>query len=444
MTSHYDVLCLDCSADDADIRAAFRKRALESHPDKGGNAIEFRSVMAAFETLGDKKRRLCYDTDIMRLKPQVEENRVQSSQPGDSTRKRILQCDVQDKLEQFYCQVEGLLLFLKPESRRQGIASLSREQRSVLMERALRRKAAAFMPSEDCDDDPLPEDHPSFSPRRVSSERVRHTTEEAICQFKANDAGEFKNRVRDSWEQDGYFVLIRMGMGVHCKTQSLPSLASAVDLHCLLSSIRSNCVVNNAHTYESLELTILAALQDANCTVRMHWRAALHVWGRELKGPFCTKLRTALEARRKLQEAYGPRIRSFGLGIPCAVEHLDAQLQRVTETYLNIWKEFDTGHETRPNNLPHQVLDSFQKFRAQHCIAISEYHARRSQDESRQDALLLAKLNKLISCEARRLVKAARQSKAQKQIVGTSQPHSLDEILDCQRHAAKHRRRGGT
>merc|ERR1712008_325990 len=90
------------------------------------------------------------------------------------------------------------------------------------------------------------------------------------------------------------------------------------------------------------------------------------------------------------------------------------------------------GHETLPSNLPYPVLDAFQKRRAQHCLAISEYHARRSQDEGRQDALLLVKLNKVVSCEARRLTKAVRQPKKQKLIIDTDQPRSLDEILDGQ------------
>lgn len=39
------------SATDNEIRSAYRRRALSTHPDKGGSAEAFRSVVSAFETL---------------------------------------------------------------------------------------------------------------------------------------------------------------------------------------------------------------------------------------------------------------------------------------------------------------------------------------------------------------------------------------------------------
>eukprot|EP00929_Paragymnodinium_shiwhaense_P003189 TRINITY_DN103616_c0_g1_i1.p2 TRINITY_DN103616_c0_g1~~TRINITY_DN103616_c0_g1_i1.p2 ORF type:complete len:131 (+),score=14.89 TRINITY_DN103616_c0_g1_i1:101-493(+) len=40
----------ECAATD-EIRAAFRRKALETHPDKGGDALEFRRVKSAYEVL---------------------------------------------------------------------------------------------------------------------------------------------------------------------------------------------------------------------------------------------------------------------------------------------------------------------------------------------------------------------------------------------------------
>lgn len=268
MTSHYDVLRVDRSANAADIRAAFRQRALEAHPDKGGNANEFRAVIGAFEVLGDAKRRLWYDTDVIRIKPQVEDRQGQPQQEVPRPkRRRHAHIDVKDKQEQFYCQVEGILLFLQPESRRQGIASLSREQRSVLMERALHRKATATMPSEDSEDDSLPETPHCFVPKKG----LTQNTEDAICQFKGGHPCELKKRVRESWIKEGYFVFMRICPGVHCKTQSFPNLAAAVDMHCLLSSIRSACSFH-VHTYDSLEPMICrvhSASALESCTPRL-------------------------------------------------------------------------------------------------------------------------------------------------------------------------------
>ncbi|CAJ1431240.1 unnamed protein product [Effrenium voratum] len=58
---HYDVLGLARSASAAQIHAAYRRRALATHPDKGGNVEEFRRVVAAFEELADARRRAAYD-----------------------------------------------------------------------------------------------------------------------------------------------------------------------------------------------------------------------------------------------------------------------------------------------------------------------------------------------------------------------------------------------
>ena len=48
---NYSVLGLKRSASDEDIRAAFREKALETHPDKGGDPEDFRKVRQAYECL---------------------------------------------------------------------------------------------------------------------------------------------------------------------------------------------------------------------------------------------------------------------------------------------------------------------------------------------------------------------------------------------------------
>ncbi|OLP91568.1 DnaJ-like subfamily B member 9 [Symbiodinium microadriaticum] len=50
---------------EAQLRLSFRKKALVTHPDKGGSADAFRAVMDAFETLSSSKRRAKYDKKLM-------------------------------------------------------------------------------------------------------------------------------------------------------------------------------------------------------------------------------------------------------------------------------------------------------------------------------------------------------------------------------------------
>eukprot|EP00927_Polykrikos_kofoidii_P010330 TRINITY_DN14367_c0_g2_i1.p1 TRINITY_DN14367_c0_g2~~TRINITY_DN14367_c0_g2_i1.p1 ORF type:complete len:694 (+),score=125.82 TRINITY_DN14367_c0_g2_i1:157-2082(+) len=55
------VLGVDRSVSDVELRSAYRRRALETHPDKGGTAEAFRQVMRAFEILGDSVRRAAFE-----------------------------------------------------------------------------------------------------------------------------------------------------------------------------------------------------------------------------------------------------------------------------------------------------------------------------------------------------------------------------------------------
>ena len=48
---HFEILGLKRSASQEDIKDAFRKKALETHPDKGGDEEQFKVVREAYECL---------------------------------------------------------------------------------------------------------------------------------------------------------------------------------------------------------------------------------------------------------------------------------------------------------------------------------------------------------------------------------------------------------
>lgn len=62
----YSVLGVSRDADDGAIRSAYRRRALATHPDKGGNAAEFLAIVDAFEVLSDTTRRTVYNEELRR------------------------------------------------------------------------------------------------------------------------------------------------------------------------------------------------------------------------------------------------------------------------------------------------------------------------------------------------------------------------------------------
>ena len=67
MTSAYEVLRIPPDADEAQIRAAYRQRARELHPDRHGGTeaahLAFIELQAAYEILNDADRRAAHDED---------------------------------------------------------------------------------------------------------------------------------------------------------------------------------------------------------------------------------------------------------------------------------------------------------------------------------------------------------------------------------------------
>lgn len=64
--SYYDVLGIDKNANDKDIKKAYRKKAIEFHPDKNPDNKEaeakFKEVAEAYEVLSDANKKARYDT----------------------------------------------------------------------------------------------------------------------------------------------------------------------------------------------------------------------------------------------------------------------------------------------------------------------------------------------------------------------------------------------
>ena len=59
----HEVLLVSASATDVQIRKFFKKIALLTHPDQGGDEEAFKFVNRAFRVLSDPLARLVYDVD---------------------------------------------------------------------------------------------------------------------------------------------------------------------------------------------------------------------------------------------------------------------------------------------------------------------------------------------------------------------------------------------
>lgn len=61
MSNYYDILGVEKNASADDIKKAYRKKALEHHPDRGGDEIKFKEAAEAYEILNDSDKRAQYD-----------------------------------------------------------------------------------------------------------------------------------------------------------------------------------------------------------------------------------------------------------------------------------------------------------------------------------------------------------------------------------------------
>lgn len=61
MSDPYKVLGVDKSADKATIKRAYRRKAKDAHPDRGGDKEQFQAIQRAWDVLGDGPRKDRYD-----------------------------------------------------------------------------------------------------------------------------------------------------------------------------------------------------------------------------------------------------------------------------------------------------------------------------------------------------------------------------------------------
>ena len=61
---YYRLLDVPKDATESDIKRAYRKKALENHPDKGGDLEHFKKINLAYETLSDPEKKMLYDNGV--------------------------------------------------------------------------------------------------------------------------------------------------------------------------------------------------------------------------------------------------------------------------------------------------------------------------------------------------------------------------------------------
>jgi len=61
MSSPYDILGIQKGCSEGEVKKAYRKLAMQHHPDKGGNPEEFKKIQGAYDILSDSQKRQNFD-----------------------------------------------------------------------------------------------------------------------------------------------------------------------------------------------------------------------------------------------------------------------------------------------------------------------------------------------------------------------------------------------
>ena len=70
--NHYEILGVNKTASPDEIKRAYRSRAKQVHPDKGGKQSDFEPVVRAYEVLSDPERRQLYDSTGKDRQPPID------------------------------------------------------------------------------------------------------------------------------------------------------------------------------------------------------------------------------------------------------------------------------------------------------------------------------------------------------------------------------------
>lgn len=85
--SYYDVLEVQITSTQEEIKTSYRKLALQYHPDRNPSAeAKFKEIAEAYEILGDISKRVAYDRTLPRTRPNLRPKVVRHKAMTDEER----------------------------------------------------------------------------------------------------------------------------------------------------------------------------------------------------------------------------------------------------------------------------------------------------------------------------------------------------------------------
>lgn len=362
----YEALDVPDTADTLEIHAAYKRRALATHPDKGGDTAEFQRVLDAFQTLSDAGRRELYDQQL--------------SQPEQDPQHQFGKswCRRQSSLglSKFNQRLAQVLQRMSPSCRRDTILQKLNESQRASLEAHLRAEKDG-------------------SDKSTSSDANASSSTRATGVYRVSREGGHYAKV----------FVSGLGLQGYIRKDHVDAIYDHAGLtkvaeHLRRSFLETSSPVQSSELQASLPPGLVASVQ-----VYFYNR---HFLGhRHLQLNF-RSLVEGLEAWGELQRARGlARLASDGEPVISSAEAAMKQWQRVKETYLR----FAVGRRASHADLEAKLL----RWEKQHLptrLALERKMWRRCQDKSKTtlspkscgsdgDSALLRCLDRLLHYQAR-------------------------------------------
>lgn len=398
-STHYEALGVPSTASTAEIHMAYKRRALTTHPDKGGTAEEFQRVSEAFQVLSDTASRERYD--------QQEILDCQGNPPSS----RGVSCPrrAQGNVHAFYEKLAQLLQRMSSSCRRDIIMQrLSSSLRAGLEKHMQDEKAKTCS---------------SASSSELCPVEMRCGT--GI--YRASRAG-------------GYYAKVFVAsMGLQGCTHK--QLADAVSDHVALMKV----VENLRHSYFELDKDHRAVPSNLQATlppglvtsVQVFFYNRHFIGHRHLQLNFKT-LTEGLEAWEAMQKAKGPTLFT-GNGVTDAYSPDSArqQWQSVKEAYLH----YASGRRSSRAEIEQQLalwekdqmpIRVQREFRIWQRQTQKKMRAQPSVENESGDQSLKRSLDRLLRQQAK-LVEAPEFAEEQRTMLKRKQNEPLREIVKSQK-----------
>lgn len=309
-----DVLGVPTNADDATIRAAYRRCALLTHPDKGGSEEAFLRISRAFSALTDPLRGV-------------------DSSPGNPSKRRRVHPEGKNPKEAALARLEACIQSEPKEDRRELIEKLPPEVSQVLLQwMQLSQKPT----SDGSPAPPIKAPKRQITPADSASDWSRSTDDQeqdgpsaSACSTLLPSGGAVRGSKKACRTRCGNTGVHIAGgksrqyqASVYCHnvifvTSLVPNLEDAVNFHTVLVLVR-NGFLSALTELGFFDVDAIANRVDsvitASCRVAGVDRVALGLWfrpvlsavaevGKQIVGQRTECLRSALEQRQQLVDA---------------------------------------------------------------------------------------------------------------------------------------------